>query len=44
MKRKSIFVVALLVVAAATTACRREIPEPRGLGAASLTSQHSVAK
>lgn len=35
-KRGTLFVVALLCTAAAVTACRREMPEPNGLGASNI--------
>lgn len=43
-KRGTLFVVALLCTAAAVTACRRETPEPNGLGAADLAKQAQVVK
>ena len=43
-KRGTLFVVALLCTAAAVTACRREMPEPHGLGAADVTPQAVVVK
>lgn len=42
MSRGTLFVVALLVVAAATTACRREVPHPNGLGAGDIAAKHLV--
>ena len=35
-KRGTLFVVALLCTAAAVTACRREMPQPNGLGASDV--------
>lgn len=37
--RGSIFVVALLTAAVAISACRREMPHPKGLGAGDLVPQ-----
>lgn len=45
MVRHTLCVALLVTIAAATMGCRREtIPEPRGLGAADIAAQQSVAK
>ena len=43
-KKSTLLIVALLCTAAAITACRREVPEPMGLGAASVPAASHVAK
>ncbi|MEL6871859.1 MAG: hypothetical protein AAFO62_03490 [Pseudomonadota bacterium] len=40
--RGTLFVIALIATATAITACRRETPEPMGLGAAPAPAQHVV--
>jgi hypothetical protein len=42
MTRGTLFVVAILAVAAVTTACRREVPHPMGLGAGDIAVKQSV--
>jgi hypothetical protein len=44
MVRHTLCVAVLVAIAATTLGCRREIPEPRGLGAADIAAQQTVAK
>jgi hypothetical protein len=39
---KSVLIVALVATAIAAGACRREVPEPRGLGAKDIASQQQA--
>ena len=42
--KKALFAVAVLSTAVVISACRREVPEPNGLGAKDLAVTQSVAK
>ena len=43
-KRGTLCVVALVCVAAALTACRREVPHPNGLGASDVPAPQVTVK
>ena len=42
MNRGTLLVIAVVAIAAATTACRREVPHPMGLGAGDIATQQVV--
>ncbi|MCB1511954.1 MAG: hypothetical protein KDJ36_13720 [Hyphomicrobiaceae bacterium] len=43
-KMSTLAIVALLCTAAAITACRREVPQPNGLGASDVPAPQKVVK
>jgi len=44
VNKRTLLVVALLCTAAAITACRREVPEPNGLGASDIAAAQKVIR